>query len=605
METRTPRQQSRGLNNTAKATLLIVAVVLLLRLPFLNQAIQGDDVYYIAAAQHAQIEPLHPNHIHYIFEGRDVDFRGYPHPPLNAWVLAGLIAIFGDVREIPFHFVYIAFSLVAALSMLSLARRFSPHPVWATLLFIAAPAFVVNGNSLESDIPFLAFWMAGFALFISRRFGWAALSFVLAATAAVQAVAAIPILALYTWLQERRSRAAWAVTLTPLAGVIGWQVFEFISSGQFPAAVAAGYQQSYGYQRWALKLRNAGALAVHACFLVCPPLLPMAWWASRKDRDRDTVFLAGWIGLFFASALIFFYAGSARYLLPMVAPVALLASRIGKRWLAAGFATQIALSLGLATVNYQHWGAYRDFAAGLPNPEHRRVWVNAEWGLRYYLEANGALPLHRDQFVPSGDLVVESELAYPVPYQRQLHALVPVSDITVAPRIPLRVIGLDTHSGYSTVDKGFLPFGISSGPIDHVRAAILEERQPSLSYVRMNAPQAAEQILFGIYSLESDRWRWMSDKAAILLKSPSAATPIHIAIYIPDQAPARTVSISLDGKSVVSKTFPGPGSYSIETDPVTLTTPTALLQIAVDRTWSVPGDNRKLGLILTEAGFRK
>ena len=59
--------------------------------------------------------------------------------------------------------------------MWSLARRFSPHPLWATLLFIAVPAFVVNGNSFESDLPFLAFWMAAVALYVAavdRRGKW-------------------------------------------------------------------------------------------------------------------------------------------------------------------------------------------------------------------------------------------------------------------------------------------------------------------------------------------------------------------------------------------------------------------------------------------------
>ena len=40
-----------------------VAIALLLvviRAPFLNQAIQGDDIHYLSAAQHAQIDPLHP-----------------------------------------------------------------------------------------------------------------------------------------------------------------------------------------------------------------------------------------------------------------------------------------------------------------------------------------------------------------------------------------------------------------------------------------------------------------------------------------------------------------------------------------------------------------
>ena len=41
-----------------------------------------------------------------------------------------------------------------------------------------------------------------------------------------------------------------------------------------------------------------------------------------KRREADTHFLLAWIGLFFAGALVLFFAGSARYLLPMAAPVA-------------------------------------------------------------------------------------------------------------------------------------------------------------------------------------------------------------------------------------------------------------------------------------------
>ena len=126
---------------------------------FLHQAVQGDDPYYLYGAEHAQIDPLHPASARYIFQGDLVDMRGHPHPPLDSWILAGLLAVFGDVREVPFHFAYILFSLIAALSMWSLARRFCERPLLATLVFIAVPAFVVNGNSFEADLPFLAFWM--------------------------------------------------------------------------------------------------------------------------------------------------------------------------------------------------------------------------------------------------------------------------------------------------------------------------------------------------------------------------------------------------------------------------------------------------------------
>src|SRR5229473_7434030 len=145
--------------------LWLLGLVLLIRLPFLNQSIQGDDHIYLAEAERALIDPLHPNNVKYVFSGNEVDLRGHPHPPGNAWPLAGLLLVFGDVKEVPFHAAYILFSVIAVWAMWRLACRFSERPVWATLLFIAVPAFVVNGGSLEADLPFLAFWMTAMAFF--------------------------------------------------------------------------------------------------------------------------------------------------------------------------------------------------------------------------------------------------------------------------------------------------------------------------------------------------------------------------------------------------------------------------------------------------------
>ncbi len=100
--------------------------------------------------------------------------------------------------------------------------------------------------------------------------------------------------------------------------------------------------------------------------------------------------MLAWIALFFGGAVASLFAGSARYLLPMAAPVALLASRLSRRWVAAGFALQMTLSLGLAAMNYRHWGAVRAYAASLaPLIENHRVWVDDEWGLRHYMEQQG------------------------------------------------------------------------------------------------------------------------------------------------------------------------------------------------------------------------
>src|SRR5258705_226081 len=90
-------------------------------------------------------------------------------------------------------------------------------------------------------------------------------------------------------------------------------------------------------------------------------------------------FLKAWVLIFFAGALVIFFAGSARYLLPMAAPVVLLAVR-DLRWARPAFVLQLALSLGLATVNYQHWDGYRQFAKGLHDQIiGKRTWINGEW----------------------------------------------------------------------------------------------------------------------------------------------------------------------------------------------------------------------------------
>ena len=582
---------------------LVLAVVLLIRLPFLNQAIQGDDVYYLAGAEHAQIDPLHPNDVRYVFLGDPVDLRGHPHPPFNAWFLGLLLAAVGDIREVPFHAAYILFSVIAALAMWSLAKRFSPNPLWATLLFLAVPAFVINGNSLESDLPLLAFWMAAVACFIAGKWIPSAIAMVLASFSGYQAVFLTPILAAYVWLYRRKDRTAWALTLVPPAAILGWQLFERFSSGALPATVLSGYMSSYGLQAFANKLRNATALTVHACFLVFPALLPGAVLLSWKRRDREAVFLAAWIALFFAGALAVFYAGSARYLLPMAAPVALLVSRMHPKWLAAGFAAQMALSLALATVNYQHWDGYRRFARQIrPETAGHRVYIDGEWGLRYYLEADGGLPLERGQVLRPGDIVVSSLLAYPV----QISAPVsPIAEKAIRASLPLQLIGLHARSGYSTATKGFLPFDVSAGPIDIVGAGIVLERRPALAYLPMNAPEASSQIISGLYDLESGAWRWMAGSAVVLLKSPSQPLPVEAAFTIPGPAPARRVQLLLNGREIASQTYSGPGSYTLKSPPQTPSGPTATVTLTADRTFSVPGDHRELGIIISAIGFRQ
>jgi hypothetical protein len=574
----------------------LLALTVLLRIPFLNTPIQGDDHIYLTEAQHALIDPLHPNNVKYIFIGDEVDLRGHSHPPGNAWFLAALLAIFGDVREVPFHAAYIVFSLIAVTSMWSIARRFTDHPVWATLLFIAIPAFQVNGNSFESDLPFLAFWMlCGAANFGCSRLSGGSraltvVALVLATMSAYQGLFLIPILAVNIWLFHRRDRAAWFALLTPILTIAAWQIFTRVTTGAAPASTLAGYLISYKFL--AKALNGALMLLFHCWFIVFPALVPFAFAAARRRRrEPGTLFLLCWIAIFLACGLPIFFAGSARYLLPIAAPIAILASRLPTKFVAPAFAAQLALGLGLAAANYQHWEGYRSFAASLaaPAPGHR-FWVDNDWGLRYYLEARGALPARKGQLVRPGDMVVTSDLSsnvrYTVPFA-------PVADAVITPSVPLRLIGLDSHSGYSTVDKGFWPFGISTGPADRVHARLVMERHPTLEYV---TPKATDQIISGIDPSDG----WTAKSAIVLLKTPASPKTVRAEIYVPPNAKARHVTLLLDNAEVATLAIPAPGKYTIDSAvPHTGST----LEIRVDQTFRTPPDIRDLGVVLLAAGF--
>jgi len=622
-----------------KQTLAIVALVILLRLPFLNQPIQGDDVNYLYGAQHAQIDPLHPLNTHYMFSGEMVDMRGHSHGPGNPWFLAMLLAAVGDIREAPFHLAYTLFSIVAALAMWSLARRFCERPFAATLLFLAVPAFVVNGNSFEADLPFLAFWMASVALFVravdqqsTAALMCSAIAGALAGLTAYQAVLLTPILAVYLLQRRRAWYPAWIVVLAAPLAIAAWQVWEWSTRGALPAAILLSYMRRF--ETKSNVLHSGVALVVHSAWIISPLLIVAAFWTRQKWRLLLTAgatlaaaiydvnplfwlsvgcgmllltwlvteavrrdFLAAWATIFFAGALLIFFAGSARYLLPIAAPVAILAARRSPpRWFAIGFVLQLILSLGLAIANYQHWEGYRQFAKTLASDAAaHRVWVNGEWGLRYYMEAEGALPLAQDQLIQPGEIMVSSDLAHPVTVNA---AVAPLRASDIVPGIPLRLISLSHRSAYSSAAGGLLPFEISMAPVDRVRADIVVDRKPVLTYLDPRDPQAAAHVLSGLFPDG-----WMSERASVLLKTPEKLNSVEVVFYIPPAAPARHMQLLVDGQLVAEETFQAPGPYKLAA-PFQMANGTATVTVTVDKTHSAAGDQRKLGMVVTGLGFR-
>ena len=548
-----------------------------------------------------------------------------------------MLALGQSVAEIPFHAAYILFSLIAAFSALALARRFSPHPLLATLLFCATPTFVINGTSLEADLPFVALWLLSTALYVvavDRN----SISLLIASSAAMaltaltayQSILLVPILFLY----GRKWRHGADRGVHSHRRALGLEYFRAALHGR---ASGGGSRELHDHVRApGIGSKDEKRRRAHRPFgvarLPCPldssrstrslspsrwaafyDLNPLFWgsiavgvgiliWCARHWRD----FLAQWVLIFFAGALVIFFAGSARYLLPIALPIAILATqRARRRLLEISLACGFALSLALAVVNYQHWDGYRQFARGLQNDARaKRLWINGEWGLRYYFESEGGLPLHQGQAIHPGEMVVSSELGYPIPFTSGGGVMAPVAERSITSSIPLRIVALQGRAAYSTTILGLRPFDISRAPIDRLSAELMIEHQPALTDLPMNAAEAEQQIVTGIYQLESGQWRWMSQTATILLKPPEQPTPVTMRFTIPAASPARQVTIALNDHVVASQTYSAPGMYSLSSPPMKPEGDTAKLTIAVDKSFSVPGDNRQLGIILTGIGFK-
>ena len=614
-----------GYNNVlVRGFIFVIAAVLALRLPFLNQAIQGDDVFYLAGAKHAQIEPLHPKNVEFPLSGKMVSMRGHTHPPFNVWYLGLILWLVGDVNEPVFHLAYVPFSLMAALSCYALARRWTPRPIIATMLFMATPAFVINGTSLEADLPLLGLWMASMAGFVSAtekrskaRLAGAMMLMALAAMDAYQSILLLPVCGLYLWCFHNRWTPAWAALLTTPVTIALYQAFERMTGKAMPLAALAGNFQKYALQTLHNKMFNAAALTIHLGasvssftfgFLVSRIVLPFVlglallafcvWTMRRPEPERK--FMAGWILIYFAAALGLFFAGSARYLLPLAAPLAILLSRLPfPRVLSFAVVGNMAVSLALASANYQHWGAYRSIAKELEMQiKDKRVWVNNDW-LRHYFEANGALPILESQSVLPGEIVVSGKLGYPVPFSTGGGMRVAIREWKVKPSLPFQLIGLDARSGYSTVEKGFESFGFAvEKPVDIVTAETIVAKNAEFSYINMGSLESESQIAGGFYHIEDGRWRWMSGKGTVLLKREESQNELAVKYALPGTLPGRIIELFINGHSFHKVTLAGPGGGEIKAHLPPFTTPQISVSVAIDKVFTPVNDQRKLGLIV-------
>jgi hypothetical protein len=488
--------------------LLLAAFTLLLHVPFLTQPVQGDEVNYLDFAQQVFRQPLTPLNFSYVFQGQMVDAAGHPHPPLNAYILALIWILGGHFSVVFFHACYLLFALGISFAAYALAARFTSQPLWAALLVAASPIVQVNTNTLGlPEAPGLALLLIGAAAFLWRRFWIAGIALALAGGTEMQALALPPILLLeYALRRERPPAAAWLAAAAPFVGLAAWHGLQWILTGRFAGSVMLRYAESPGLSRLSVKGSSALALLEHLGVLVT--LVPLAlrrlwgaalgvlaavlvhgypWWERALlvvfvtlgvqalvwlwQARRSNRWLASWCLLYFAFASVAFFAGAARYLLPLVAPMVLLfvlQYQNRPRWLALALAVNLVLGLNLSFAEYEFSRVY----AQVPPPPGRTFLVNGEWGFRYYMLQRGGRMLEEHSVPRPGEWIVTSELALGANYDTLAEeTAVPLRTLDLPVRTPLRLIDRHAHSAFMTVGAGLLPFSFSRQPLDRITYA--------------------------------------------------------------------------------------------------------------------------------------
>lgn len=307
--------QGKGLSRQKIACVVLLVVF---SLPFVNKAIHIDDIAFLRLDALLDWNPLRAFPHASSYQGiLDVKASPYElsHPLLIPYILKILQHFFG-VTERWLHLVFLAFPALALWSLAKFedASAVGRGPVALPLLvlFGSLPAFFVNGQNLMTDVPTLAFLLAGTAVFVQNEHGqrpWSG-SFWLSCAifSSYQALFFIPVLIGFvaTGCQGVRRWQLIRALLFPVALMAAWLLLVYANHGLFPLLKSQvrdsiGSEISRGLQWQVLGPKAIFILAMTGASLLF--VLPVRFCSVRLSGpwQKGLLLLALAVGLFLLS----------------------------------------------------------------------------------------------------------------------------------------------------------------------------------------------------------------------------------------------------------------------------------------------------------------
>jgi len=200
---------------------------------------------------------------------------------------------------------------------------------------------------------------------------------------------------------------------------------------------------------------------------------------GRKAFDNQNWWIMLlWFAAVVCACLLLYYSGSARYTLPAVPVVVLLAirqmeRRIKEEYLLRNLLCMAVLltgaySLWISFGDYRFAAVYRQAAAELTTKYSRPdrvIWITGEWGFRYYMNQAGARTLLQTRTGPqAGDIIIKPFIAMPWvtlydsgEYTDLLEQRYAQNDSSV------RLLDFASRAGFYSTGWGLLPFSLKNG----------------------------------------------------------------------------------------------------------------------------------------------
>lgn len=275
-------------------------VVLAVMLPFSAKPVHQDGIYFLRLAEHKLQAPLSDSLPEYGFAGIPHGAFRDTHPPLTSVWLAGVILLTGSADVVVLHLSFLAFGMLAAAGSYFLARRFARDHMFAAMLLLTGPAFVVMASDLMSDLPVTAFWLCAVAAFVygvdrgSRTLLWvSALLMALALFSAYEALALIPLLTLYAFISRKPARRHLWPLAAAAAAFLAYIMAQWLIFGELPRLSATGAPSVLGpgFERFFPKSVSV-LLALGGTFLF-PLCAVAAFWPRTRRGYADFLLLTG------------------------------------------------------------------------------------------------------------------------------------------------------------------------------------------------------------------------------------------------------------------------------------------------------------------------